>query len=126
MNSNNDFAERREHKRFEVQEGAFASLRGPVSKLGQITDISKGGLAFRYIDTGVSPDSSFELDISLSDNGFHLEKVSCKSISDSEITNKFHFSSITMRRLGVRFEELTHNQASQLEYFIQAHTIGEI
>ncbi len=126
MNNKNDSSDRRIHKRFEVEEGAFSSLRGPVSKLGQIMDISRGGLAFRYIDTGVYPDSSFELDISLSNNGFHLAEVSCKAISDSAITNEFHSSSITMRRLGVQFAELTHNQASQLEHFIQNHTMGEI
>lgn len=123
MSREKDLVEQREFKRFEVQEGAFAAMRGPVSKLGQIIDISKGGLAFRYIDTGVYPDRSFDLDILLTDNGFHLEEVPCKAISDSEITNEFQFSSITMRRLGAQFEELTHNQTSQLEYFIQNHTI---
>jgi PilZ domain len=122
----NKNTERRKHKRFEVQEGAFASLRGPVSKLGQITDISMGGLAFRYIDTGVHPDRSFELDISLINSGFHLPEVSCKTISDSAVAKEFYSSSITMRRLGVQFAELTYNQASQLEHFIQNHTIGEI
>ena len=125
MKSKKDLVERRGHKRFEVKEGAFASLKGPVSKLGQITDISRGGLAFRYIDTGVRPARLFDLEISLTDNTFRLKEVSCKSISDSEITNEFHFSSITMRRLGVQFEKLTQDQNSQLEYFIQNHTIGE-
>ncbi|MBW1705964.1 MAG: PilZ domain-containing protein [Deltaproteobacteria bacterium] len=126
MSSEKNLAERREYKRLEAQEGAFAAMRGPVSKLGQIIDISKSGLAFRYIDTGVRPDRSFDLDISLTNNGFHLEDVPCKNISDSEITNEFHFSSITMRRLGVQFAELTHKQTSQLEYFIQNHTMNEI
>jgi len=126
MSSKKDLAERREYNRFEAQEGAFAALRGPVNKLGQIIDISKGGLAFRYIDTGVRPDKSFDLDISLINNGFHLEEVPCKSIFDSEIINEFCFSSIPMRRLGVQFTELTHNQTSQLEYFIQNHTMDEI
>ena len=126
MKNSGNFAERREHKRFEVKEGAFASIRGPVSKLGQITDISRGGLAFRYIDTGSRPESSFDLDISLTDNGFHLGEVLCKNISDSEINNEFFFSSIAMRRLGVQFMELTHKQASSLEHFIEKHTVGEI
>ncbi len=126
MNNKNDSADRRIHKRFEVKEGAFSSLRGPVSKLGQIMDISRGGLAFRYIDTGVYPDSSFELDISSTNNGFHMTEVSCKAVSDSAIANEFHSSSITMRRLGVQFAELTHNQTSQLEHFIQTHTVGEV
>ncbi len=126
MKKNKDFAERRTFKRFEVKEGAFASLRGPISKLGPIKDISRGGLAFRYIDTGVRPDRSFDLDISQTDNGFHMKDVPCKNISDSEISNEYHFSSIKMRRLGVQFSELTLDQTSQLEYFIQNHTMGEI
>lgn len=126
MSSKKDLAERRKYERFEVQEGAFAALKGPVSKLGQIMDISRGGLAFRYIDTGGRLDRSFDLDISLIKNDFHLKEVPCKNISDSEIISEFCFSSIPMRRLGVQFTELTHNQTSQLEYFIQNHTMDEI
>ena len=117
--------ERRAYKRFEAREGAFAALKGPISKLGQIIDISKGGLAFRYIHTGESVKKSFEMEIFSAGNGFRLKGIQCRTVSDFEIDNPFPFSSIKMRRLGAEFEDFNSNQESQLEYFIQNHTIGE-
>ena len=126
MTSTQDIIERRTQKRYLVEEGAFASLRGGVTKLGQIMDISKGGLAFRYIDIGDRPNSTFEIDIYVEKNdGFHLEKVPSKSVSDSQLINNVPFSSIVMRRHGVSFEELTDNHRNQLKYFIDSHTTDE-
>jgi hypothetical protein len=84
--------ERRKHRRFQPQEGAFVTLRLPGSKLGEIIDISAGGLAFRYIDIGERPEGSFELDIFFKETAFHLEKVPAKSVSDLETGKKFPFS----------------------------------
>ena len=125
MTNRTEIIERRDHMRFKTQEGAFATLRGQISKLGQIIDISKGGLAFRYIDTGDPPNESSELDIFLAEIGFHLEKIAFKTISDSEADREHPFSTIKMRRRGVQFTVLKQDQISQLEYFIQNHTTGE-
>ena len=40
--------ERRQHKRYQVQRNAFVLLRDGFMNPGQITEISLGGLAFRY------------------------------------------------------------------------------
>ena len=126
MTGSRKLVEKREHKRFRVQEGAYAMLRGSARKLGQITDISRGGLAFRYIDIGERPRRSFDLDILWKGNGFHLENVSFKTISDFRATKEFPFSSIPMRRCGGQFTALTEDQISELEYFIQNYTVGEV
>ena len=118
--------DRRIHKRFKVQDDALAVLRTNIRKVGQIVDIGRGGLAFRYMSNGERLNGLFELDILLANNGFRLEKVSIKAISDFEIDNEVCFSFITMRRLCAQFEKLRHNQISQLEYFILNHTIGEV
>jgi len=119
--------ERRKHKRFKVQNGAFAVLGAPPwphsTKVGQIIDMSMGGLAFSYIAEQEPSNGSFELGIFLADNSFHLRKIAFETISDLE-TNGVPCSSITMRRSGVQFGELTPNQISQLKYFIRNHTIG--
>ena len=50
MTYSEKFTERRNHRRYQVQDGAFASLTSPSeAKLGLICDISKAGLAFRYV-----------------------------------------------------------------------------
>jgi hypothetical protein len=76
--------ERRRHKRFQVPEGAQVSLRLPKTRMGQIIDISMGGLAYRYVDDGFT------------------------------------------RRSSVKFGQLTNEQISSLEYFIENHTSGEV
>ena len=117
-------AERRKYKRFHVQNGAHAVLGTHYAELlGQIIDISRGGVSFRYV-AGEKPSSgSFELDISLAN--FYLRKVPFKNISDFQIANEFFLGSIPIRRRGVQFGELTPNRISQLEYFIQRHTTRE-
>ena len=116
--------EQRRHKRFRVKDNAFAVHRDYVTKLGKILDISISGLSFSYIDDGKRLKGSYDLDIFLSGNGFRLEKVQIKIISDTQIVSKIPFSSIIMRRCGVQFEELSDNQISHLEYFIRNYAIN--
>jgi hypothetical protein len=87
-------------------------------------DISKGGLGFRYVDIGHRPERSFNLTISKNDNGFRLQNVPAKTIWDGKEAKRFPFDINTMRRCGVQFGELRHDQSSDLEYFIQHFTIG--
>jgi hypothetical protein len=117
--------ERRKHKRFKVQYGAFAIFQSNVKKLGQIIDISRGGLAFRYIANGERFKGSDELDVLLADNSFHLEKIPFRTISDFVITSEISVNFITTRRCGVRFGELGQDQVSRIEFFINNHTFGE-
>jgi len=125
-NSNGGQAEKRRFRRFQAPQNAFALLRGPESRLGQIIDISKGGLAFRYLSNGRQPRRSFQLDIFLANNGFRLEKVSSRTVSDFEISKQALANSVTMRRCGVQFDELNQDHISRLEYFLENYTLGAL
>jgi len=116
----------RKHKRFRSQDLAFAAFGSYTMEIGEIIDISMGGLAFLYIADGDQINESRELEIYLAKYGFHLEKVPFNTISDFELPNEFPTSFIIMRRCGVQFGELTQDQVSQLGYFIQNHTVGEV
>lgn len=116
--------ERRGYKRFQVPIDAFVALGPHYVKLGQMMDVSTHGLAFCYMASEEPSDGSFELEIFLAGRPFYLYKVPYETISDYE-TKGIPLSSIAMRRCGVQFGELTPNQRSQLEYFVQNHTIGE-
>jgi len=115
--------ERRKHKRFLAQDGAFVELRDHGGKIGEIIDVSQGGLAFRYIDIGDRPKRSLELDILLKHAGFRLEKLPAETVSDVEITKTFHQGITRIRRQGVQFGRLTKSQKTRLEYFIRNFTI---
>jgi len=125
-NSNGGPAEKRRFRRFQAPQNAFTLLRGPDGKLGQIIDISKGGLAFRYVGNGRQPKRSFQLDIFLANNGFRLEKVSFRTVSDFEVNKQGLAHSAIMRRCGVQFDELNQDHLSRLEYFIENYALGVV
>ena len=118
--------ERRRRKRFKAIEGAFAALVNHNSKLGQIQDISTSGLSFRYIEDHGQTDDAQELKIIVGNRGLYLDKIPFTKIFDCEITNKYSFSSIKMRQIGLQFGELTTEQQHRLHDFIQKHTVGEV
>jgi len=120
--------ERRKHKRFQVEDGKFAVLRRPwphPTTLGQIIDISMGGLAFRYIAGEERSHQPSELEILWADCSFRLDKIPFETISDFKTANEVAYSFTTTRRCGVEFGELTLNQVSELEYFTQKYTTRE-
>ena len=124
MTMNKKLVERRKHKRFKVSKDAFVAHRPDYLKIGQVKDISMGGLAFTYIADEKPPNESFELDMFLASQDFYMQKVPFRTISDFE-GQGITFSSIKIRRSGVQFGELTQSQVFDLEYFIENHTEGE-
>jgi len=115
--------ERRFHERFQVQQGVYALLKKGSSKLGQIKNISKGGLAFMYINDGEQIQEPNEVDIFLSGHGFILKGIPCKKISDIHVDNYVPFSTFEMRQLGVQFGEVGLNKLAHLNTLIEKYTI---
>ena len=124
MENTEMFFERRSHERFPVKQGVYALLKNGASKLGQIKNISREGLAFMYINGGEQLHGSLLLDMFLSGHGFYLKDIPCNKISDIHVENKFPFSDFEMRHLGVQFSELSHDQSSRLDTFIQNYSIS--
>ena len=115
--------ERREEKRFQVQDGAFAMLSLQLAILGQIENISRGGLAFRYV---ASQDRSTELsalNILLTDGSFSLKRVPIRTVWDHPVPRDYTQGLITVRYCGMRFDDWTNGQRSDLNYFIQNFTL---
>lgn len=133
MTKRKGVAERRQHKRFQVHDGAFAVLRprsdilGQVIDIvGQIVDVSKGGLMFRYIAGENRSHEPFKLDIVLAGDSFRLDKIPFKAASDMDMADPLSFTPTTMRRQGVQFGALTHDQKAQLGYFIRNYATGAV
>ena len=124
MTMKNKVVERRKHNRFQVKDGGSIVLRAHFLELGQIIDVSRGGLAFRYIPSRQPSSRSFELVILLGNGSFYLDEIPFKIVSDLE-TNGDPFCFSKIRRCGVQFGKLMRNQVSQLEYFIHHHVIRE-
>ncbi len=113
----------RRYARFRVPKDAFAALGSVCIKVGQIINISMGGLAFRYLLPNEGPSNASELDIFLAGRTFYLYKVPFETVWDL-VTNETPFSSINTKVCGLQFGDLTDKQKSDLRYFIRTHTIG--
>lgn len=124
MYSGNEPGERRKFKRYLAKERAFAVLGPDFTKFGQLIDISRDGLSFRYIADVVNdmPASSFEIDIFFGSGDFYLERLLLIPVSDHAEKRGYSVQSI-MRRQCVQFDELLPNQIPRLEYFIQKYTV---
>jgi hypothetical protein len=117
--------DQRKHKRYRVKEGVFAWFEGDAGRLGQIVDISRGGLAFQYVsDTGAS-NGPHELGIFLADNDFRLDGIPSRIVSDIDVSEPRPFSTVPLRRCGLQFEDLDPAQLSQLEHLLEEHAKGE-
>ena len=115
--------ERRKNKRYKAVEGAYAAISPNSHKLGQIIDISMGGLSFKYIDTssddssenGMMPDET----IFLSSMGYYVGDLPFKTVSDYEVTNAPSFSSMKVRKRHVQFTDLSFKQLFDLDYYLR-------
>jgi hypothetical protein len=105
MTDADTLAEQRKHTRYEVPTGSFVAIGPQNTILGQIIDISMGGVAFRYVD---SRKYDYEIE----------NTVSCKIVDGIPRCCR------AMKRSSVQFGELTHHQKSQLESFIQNYNTG--
>ena len=106
-------------------EGIQAGSSKP-DKMGQIIDISKGGLAFWYIHKGKNSNESFKIAITLPAGAFYSDKMKFETISDFEIINGDQLNTFTIRRQGLKFKELTFKETSLLDRVIRKYTLGEV
>ena len=125
------FAERRKHERFKVKNGAIAMIRPlnalvTTQKYCQIINISKGGLAYRYIIRNGESNEPVKLDVLFIQDSIcsaYLKDVSSKTVWVSHADSKTSFSQVTIKQQGVQFGEMMPNQISQLDRYLKKCTI---
>jgi hypothetical protein len=112
--------ERRKHPRFKLENVALASFG--KSKIGIITDISKAGLAFRYLSFDKEDEEiitgSQKVSIIYEDSGFSVPDVPCTIIRNFSALYEYYQSSLRMNRCCLQFGWLSSAQISQLDNFI--------
>ncbi len=115
-NSKKRLVERRKRKRSKIKEGVFSILHGPFPQLGEITDASGGGLAFRYQGEEKLWKESSELEILALNGSFKIKRLPIRGVWDFKTANE-------MRKRGVQFGRLTYRQRSQLRFFMQNYSL---
>lgn len=115
--------ERRKNKRYKAKEGAYAAISPHSRRLGQIIDISMGGLSFKYIENNDEQEAKPERSIFLSSLGYYVGELPFKTIEDYEITNYPSFSSMKLRKRRVQFTELSFKQLFDLDFYLRNNII---
>ncbi|MEH0021089.1 MAG: PilZ domain-containing protein [Desulfobacter sp.] len=120
--------ERRRNKRYKAVEGAYAAISPNSHKLGQIIDISMGGLSFKYIDTsnGTEESGPGEEAVFLSSMGYYVGDLPFKIVSDYEVTNAPSFSSMKVRKRHLQFTDLTFKQLFDLDYYLRNNVSEQV
>jgi c-di-GMP-binding flagellar brake protein YcgR len=113
---------RRKETRYRVRDGVFAIDTDEPQRLGEVIDISRGGIAFRYMDGASDPNPLKKLNIFSSTHSLFLNDYSFESVSDVQIEGH-PSSAIRMRRHGGKFVSLTPQQQEQLDNFINLHCL---
>ncbi len=115
--------ERRKHPRYLVQHGMTVSLHNEGVRVGDVKDVSMGGLAFEYIELGDGEASNRESLVKkhlyVLSKEFSLFQVSCRMVYDISVQPSSEykvFSIVSMtRRCGVQFGILSDNQITQVK-----------
>jgi len=121
--------ERRRNKRYKAVEGAYAAISPNSHRLGQIIDISMGGLSFKYIDTSKDDQESDDMQedaVFLSSMGYYVGDLPFKTVSDYEITNAPSFSSMKVRKRHVQFTDLSFKQLFDLDYYLRNNVSDQV
>ena len=137
-------AERRYHQRFQLNKDVYALIRsisaGPLkiegksmgciacavfnakpAKLGNIDNISMGGLTFQHVDSKLPLNNTFVLDILVADCGFYLASIPFRLITDAIIPDEILDDPVKMRQVRLQFKKLGLNQQAKLHDFLLNH-----
>lgn len=105
---------RRKHERIGAKEGFFA---GSYPNVGQIVNISLGGLAYNYMGLASQQNDEGEMVI-CGDDCLCIDDLSCKVLSDNVVSNGTSFSKFVTRQRRMQFIDLTPDQQVTLKIFI--------
>lgn len=125
MDNNGDM-DRRLNNRYKVPTGTFAMLKPHSINLGAVIDISREGMAFHYVKNKKEPGSSSELAVLISKEGVVLDHFPFKVISDIHVSLDDYSDTTLMRRVNVRFGELSNYQEAMLDTFLLNRTLGKV
>ena len=91
-------------------------------EIGEITDISRGGIAFQYIQKERELEDVETLDILVAEDDFYLQDLRIKVVSDVPVAGDLGLGPFTTRRMGAQFQDLTPEQETALARFISHST----
>jgi hypothetical protein len=115
---------RRKEARFSVCDSVYVVINTEPQILGQMVEISTSGLAFIFVDLNkasnrLSAQATLRMDIFAGGKGFFIKDMACRLVSKIENVPDQSLSSLTIKRVGVEFENLTLPQQVQINHLVK-------
>ena len=123
MQSQAGQSERRKYQRYDVKNLTIAVPNKSTPPVGRIVNISRGGMAVRYLDHDEWLGDARTIDI-LINSHFFLTKLPVQNVNDFKVENQISFSIMSERQCCLQFGPLSSEQEQLLDEFIVQHTIG--
>ena len=123
MEYNSPHTERRKHQRYQVPNLVIAVPQKSHSQVARIVNISKGGMAVRYVDQKDWLGNANEIDI-LVNSDFFMTSIPIESIRDFKVDNQISFSIIRERQCCLQFGRLSPAQEQLLDELMMNYTAG--
>ena len=116
--------ERRQHQRYQVPNLVVALPKRSSAQIAKIINISKGGMAVRYLDQSDWLGSASKIDV-VANSNFFMSDIPIRAVSDFKIDNDISFSIIRERQCCLQFGELSPEQRDKLDEFIVQYTADQ-
>ncbi|MEW6673595.1 MAG: PilZ domain-containing protein [Thermodesulfobacteriota bacterium] len=114
----------RRHNRYRVKDHIYVNLRSASGEeVGQLLDISRGGLSLQFLATDEKSRTYTDLGI-LASMDLAMERIPFRTVSVAEADDHIPLSVTRMLRYSLEFKDLTSAQKDKLDYFIKNYTYG--
>lgn len=117
--------DRRKHFRFNAETGSLRLLHSRSNEtLGELLNISYGGIAYRYVPHVEQPNNSFQFDMfRVGIGALLLNGVTVERAYDLDASEVFQVDSGRYRIRGIKFSALRRGQKHQIEHCIKKHSL---
>jgi len=115
--------ERRKHPRYQLPDLIIAIPDNPEPHVARIINVSKGGMAVRYVDQDNWLGEAEKIDVFVN-SGFSMRSLPIKCVRDFNVSNQVSFSIMQERQCCLQFNDLSSTQESLLDEFIIKYTAG--
>ncbi len=101
---------------------AMAVIKSKPGRMGEIMEISRGGLSFNCVANDADISQSKEMDILFTDDNFHLSRLPFKMVKERIVKAEPPFDVLNMTQLTVQFDSLTESQREKLDHLLEKYT----
>ena len=116
----NELAQLRDYSKMSIGEIAMVLYKSPSEVMGQVTDLSPGGVRFECDDNGLPVSDSVELDLLMAEKGIYLHNIPYATIPIKS-GGKGRKKTREPRSNALRFRKLDNELKDRLQELLTHH-----